>query len=74
MVVPELTKTSPYVPSSVDSNTFTMGNPMPESTLTLFYSPAGSLSLASSITLPRFTLFDRTLFDKTFVPFTVEHL
>ncbi len=26
---------SPYVPSRVDSNTFTMGNPMPESTLTL---------------------------------------
>ncbi len=27
--------TSPYVHSRVDSNTFTMGNPMPESTLTL---------------------------------------
>ncbi len=29
----ELTITSPYVDSGVDSNTFTMGNPMPESTL-----------------------------------------
>jgi hypothetical protein len=29
------TRTSPYVHSRVDSNTFTMGNPMPESTLTL---------------------------------------
>jgi hypothetical protein len=27
--------TSPYVHTLVDSNTFTMGNPMPESTLTL---------------------------------------
>ncbi len=27
--------TSPYVHSRVDSNSFTMGNPMPESTLTL---------------------------------------
>jgi hypothetical protein len=32
---PELTKTSPYVNSRVDCNTCTMGNPMPESTLTL---------------------------------------
>jgi hypothetical protein len=31
--MPELTITSPYVHSIVDSNTFTMGNPMPESTL-----------------------------------------
>jgi hypothetical protein len=31
--MPELTITSPYVHSRVDSNTFTMGNPMPESTL-----------------------------------------
>jgi hypothetical protein len=29
----ELTITSPYVCSRVDSNTFTMGNPMPDSTL-----------------------------------------
>jgi hypothetical protein len=29
--MPELTITSPYVDSSVDSKTFTMGNPMPES-------------------------------------------
>jgi hypothetical protein len=36
--MPELTITSPYVYSSVDSNTFTMGNPMLESTLTLFQS------------------------------------
>jgi hypothetical protein len=33
--MPELTITSPYVHSRVDSNTFTMGNAMPESTLTL---------------------------------------
>jgi hypothetical protein len=32
--MPELTITSPYVNSRVDSNTFTKGNPMPESTLT----------------------------------------
>ncbi len=30
--MPELTITSPYVHSKVDSNTFTMGNPMSEST------------------------------------------
>jgi hypothetical protein len=33
--MPELTITSPYVHSRVDYNTFTTGNPMPESTLTL---------------------------------------
>ena len=31
--MPELSITSPYVHSRVDSNTFTMGIPMPESTL-----------------------------------------
>ncbi len=31
----ELTITSPYVQSRDNSNTFTTGNPMPESTLTL---------------------------------------
>ncbi len=31
--MPELTITSPYVHSKVDFNTFTMGNPMPESTI-----------------------------------------
>jgi hypothetical protein len=31
--MPELTIPSPYVHSRVNSNTFTMGNPMPESTL-----------------------------------------
>ncbi len=31
--MPELTLTSTYVHSRVDSNTFTMGNPMPESAL-----------------------------------------
>jgi hypothetical protein len=31
--MPELTITSPYVNSRVDSNTFIMGNPMPELTL-----------------------------------------
>ncbi len=33
--MPEMTTASPYVHSRVDSNTFTMGIPMPESTLTL---------------------------------------
>jgi hypothetical protein len=36
--IPELTLTSSYVHSRVDSNTFTVGNPMPESTLTLCHS------------------------------------
>ncbi len=36
--MPELTITSFYVHSRVDSNTFTMSNPMPESTLTLWQS------------------------------------
>ncbi len=31
--MPELTITSPYIHSRVDSNTFTTGNPVPESTL-----------------------------------------
>jgi hypothetical protein len=31
--MPEFTLTSPYVDSRVDSNTFTMGDPLPESTL-----------------------------------------
>jgi hypothetical protein len=43
----ELTITSPYAYSRVDSNTFTMGNPMPESTLTV--SLSGTLDLASII-------------------------
>ncbi len=33
--MPELTIPSPYVQSRVDSSTITMGNPMPETTLTL---------------------------------------
>ncbi len=33
--MPEPTITSPYVHSIVDSNTFIMGNPMPDSTLIL---------------------------------------
>jgi hypothetical protein len=37
--MPELTITSPYINSRVDSNTFTMGNPMPESTLTRLCPP-----------------------------------
>ncbi len=32
--LPELTITSPFVDSRADSNTYTMGKPMPESTLT----------------------------------------
>jgi hypothetical protein len=45
--MPQLTITSLYVHSRVDSHTFTMGNPMPESTLTLCqsrrYSPSQGL-------------------------------
>ncbi len=37
-LMPELTKTSHHVHSRVDYNTFTVGNPMPESTLTLCHS------------------------------------
>ncbi len=56
--MPELTINSPYV----DSNTFTMGNPMPESTLTLchnrLYPPIGdfgfSLCTAAEYTEPEF--------------------
>ncbi len=33
--IPEMNITSPYVHSRVDSNTFTMGTPMPESTFFL---------------------------------------
>jgi hypothetical protein len=51
--MPELTITSPYVHYRVDSNTFTMGNPMPESTLTLclsqLFPPVRSLNLASAL-------------------------
>ncbi len=36
--IPELTITSPYAHSRVESNTFTMDKPMPEPTLTLFQS------------------------------------
>jgi hypothetical protein len=43
--------TSPYVPSRVNSNTFTMGNSMQESTLTLcqnrLYPPVRDCDLAS---------------------------
>jgi hypothetical protein len=35
--MPEFAVTLPYVDSNVDSNTCTMGNPMPDSTLTLQY-------------------------------------
>ncbi len=45
--------TSTYVNSRVDSNTFTMGNPMPESTLTYdrvdFIPQPGTLDLASVV-------------------------
>ncbi len=43
--MPVLTITSPYAESRVDSNTFTMGNPMPESTL---LNPMPELILSSS--------------------------
>jgi hypothetical protein len=42
--MPELIINSPYVHSRIDSNTLTMGNPMPEST---FASQSGTLNLAS---------------------------
>jgi hypothetical protein len=46
--MPELTITSPYVHSRVDSNTFTMANSMPESTL----SPqSGTLNFESGFNL-----------------------
>ncbi len=45
--MPELTITSPYADSRVDSGSFTMGNPKPESTVTLcqslLYSPVRDL-------------------------------
>jgi hypothetical protein len=49
--MPELARiTSPYVHFRVDSNTFTMGNPMPESILTLcqgrLYPPVRDLALS----------------------------
>jgi hypothetical protein len=50
--MPEFTITSPYVHVRVDSNTFTMGNPMPESTLSLCQSrlyQSGTLDLASEV-------------------------
>jgi hypothetical protein len=47
--MPELTITSPYIDSRVDYNTFTMGNPIPESTLTLcqsrLYPPSQGLRI-----------------------------
>jgi hypothetical protein len=42
--------TSPYIHSKDDSNTFTMGNTMPESTL----SSRGTLDLASGVIVRRF--------------------
>ncbi len=49
--MPDLTITSLYVHSRVDSNTFTMGNPIPEWTFTLsrvdFFPPVRGLGLAS---------------------------
>jgi hypothetical protein len=46
--ITELTITSHYDRSRVDSNTFSMGNPMPESTLTLYFiPPIRTLDLAS---------------------------
>jgi hypothetical protein len=52
--MPELTITSPYVHSKVDSNTYIMGNPMPESTFKLMPEStlshqSGTLDLASDI-------------------------
>jgi hypothetical protein len=51
--MPELTITSPYVHSRFDSNTFTMGNPVPESTLSLYqirlYPPIRVFGFGSAI-------------------------
>jgi len=51
--MPELTISSPYVHSRIDSNTFTMDNPMSESTVTQslrvdFNPQSGILDLASA--------------------------
>ena len=55
--MPELTITSPYVHSRVDSNTFTMGNPMLESSLTLcqsrLYPPSQRLWMWSLVLFHR---------------------
>jgi hypothetical protein len=53
--MPELTITTPYVHSRVaDTNTLTMGNSMPDSTLTLCQSPQSeTLDLASGEQLVR---------------------
>ncbi len=58
--MPELTITSPYVHSRVDSNTFTMGNPMPELIITL----ARELTLSPSQGL-RIWPQDKSLFPAT---------
>jgi hypothetical protein len=50
--MPELTITAPYVRSRVDSNTFTMGNLMPDSTLNArvdFIPLSGTLNVASVV-------------------------
>jgi hypothetical protein len=50
--MPELTITSPYVHARVDSSTFTMGNPKPES---IFYPLLGTLDFASVYNLADFS-------------------
>jgi hypothetical protein len=55
--VPELTITSPYVNSRDNSNTFTTGNPMPESSL----SPSQGIWILSLTTRVR-SLFFNTLY------------
>jgi hypothetical protein len=57
--MPELTITSPYVHSRVGSNTFFMGNPMPESTSTVyakvdFIPPSQGLRIWPQIKIPLF--------------------
>jgi hypothetical protein len=49
--MPELTKTSPYVHSRVESNTFIMGNPMPESSLPLCQSQVDFIHLSGTLDL-----------------------
>jgi hypothetical protein len=60
--MPELTITLPYVHSRVDSDTFTIGNAMPKSTLTLCQSqlyPPVTFDMASDLVCRRTTMLAR---------------
>jgi hypothetical protein len=65
----ELTITSPYVPSRVDSNTFTMGNPMPESTLNPIPEPTLSTSQGLWICLVKDIQKRSSVVMQTFAPY-----